>query len=796
MSVVKGITAIYFENYATRLYHAARNLECAAICEYLEMNNIQTTQYIQKHIGHIYDCVEDLISLGNDNYAFLTTAENFRIVNSICSQLKQWEPHATIIWFGEWVAEYCMQLIKETSAVDYIIFAKPEKVLREMMEASQEELINVAGVVSLEKHGASFHAVKANELIQQTADFSERHLKIIRKFAEEFSYITIKIVEKHWLEPNGAVYYTYLSPQQLTEWLVLIKDSGLNQKHFKLEGMDFLEQIDITHYLEKLVEVGVTNQLTIQFNAAQVNKRFISYFDHLNAISLNIKIHSLTDIDQMKANIMNIAHWCNEKSGRQYILIIREDDEQVSRFCDMMISELDDYKMIEQDAIYVEVTPSMLINTTHTAKTSRKHESKVLAEDALINGFIASQTGFYPYDIAGGVKHLYINYELLTKDSIKDIKELTGLNSAIIATNQWNDQELRSSDIYFYDEDHLLKKQNDNFQEILQLSNENDYYLSNLYQLTPSHPEEKYYNIQFNNFNHAPFILEQISFSELSTSLTNETDLRIREIQSKQDLSDFLNDHAIYQESGIFNNHKVLQYYLSDSCRWSGVQSCSVRKLPRLYIDEQKNISSCYQCSTIGVLGDNLDLLKQSVSMISEQEIVKRGCTTCKVASTCSKCTFLPSFMNAEQYCDIRRKESELQQFIHHIEVFRGLYNFSKVLQNVPIEDIRVTLPNCSHILPSNLDKNSEITVQPHIILFWVAQQPIVFNEITRKLMKLSEPLAIVLEAVICQYAFEPVVDLLIEKHIIQAHQGNEMIEYALDSLVKADCIKFSIKVH
>ncbi|MCK4762847.1 MAG: B12-binding domain-containing radical SAM protein [Candidatus Aminicenantes bacterium] len=97
-----------------------------------------------------------------------------------------------------------------------------------------------------------------------------------------------------------------------------------------------------------------------------------------------------------------------------------------------------------------------------------------------------------------------------------------------------------------------------------------------------------------------------------------------------------------------------IRVYFSKACRWSSVP-CHLCKPGRAALSDQKQLSICGEETTEINSGSCFDSLLSSRKESWQAEMDKRGCDSCEVAASCSKC-FVPSPLSVEQYCSIRRQ--------------------------------------------------------------------------------------------------------------------------------------------
>jgi len=93
---------------------------------------------------------------------------------------------------------------------------------------------------------------------------------------------------------------------------------------------------------------------------------------------------------------------------------------------------------------------------------------------------------------------------------------------------------------------------------------------------------------------------------------------------------------------------------MQDECRWMQAE-CPAVGLQRLVVKEDSTVRPCFHGESIGNLGETYSSLQERVRSLFEKEKKERGCDTCVVKNSCSKCLF-PYPMSRQEYCETRKK--------------------------------------------------------------------------------------------------------------------------------------------
>lgn len=455
----------------------------------------------------------------------------------------------------------------------------------------------------------------------------------------------------------------------------------------------------------------------------------------------------------------------------------------------------------------------------------RDHYRKA-PEAALINGYVAYMTGSYPHQVVGGgVKHVGFTDGEWAERDIQRLGDYTGVNSAIlfenIQVNGDSNPEYRgctstasstasrasdsasatdpesAADSEFaaidFDEDGVWKRENPVFNRLASAAEGAEYYLSNAHQIVRIGEHRS--QLQMNDFLHMePIDIRQMSYRQAAELRPNADDVQFQmlDISSEDDLDAFLRDVDTFSREGIFRYGYEVQSYLVDGCRWSGAHYCRAKQLPRLFVDGEGQLSSCRGCAAIGDMHDTLDSLLTQAAVLSDQEQLLRGCGTCPIKDTCSKCTFLPDYMNRQQYCDIRRKHAMLHRYMQMVQLLKGLRKYAQALSGMDVRELRISLPTCTHLYPNAAKAGAEAksAVAETVFLFFHKESPIVFHAATQKILKLNEPLALLLEGLIVGADETELRRVLMNRYQADADQAAATVSQAMELFAREGCLQ------
>lgn len=738
LSFGNGVTLAYFEHHPTRLFTASDQLNCRYVRAYFKQQGATAAQYVEPNLSNIYDAAEDLIALGNDRIALYITAANLRLCDRLTTVLKELDDSTHIVWFGEYVSAQGRELLERIQA-DGIIRQEPEQVIYALSETEPEEWSDITGFIGRNKaagyldttetsHSPSLYELDQYEGIWEEAAQARQNPIFIIKCADTLG------------RDSGRGRLRIHSPGRFQQDLELaiqaatrtagskmtLQIAGFHLLHDRsvrsemLKAIEALEQakgsigFQVEVEYEWVVKEGIWQQL-LQAGVTETAIRIPMLMTEQEAQEGISLIDTLHDF-QVSGQRLDVTVILTDYAASHDLTA---DSQHTAR----LLSAWTANKMIDANQVRIEPDqPGREQERVIIPEPIRSYLLKHAADEpqpALMNGYIAFMTGHYPGSSTGGsVKHIGYTEGTWNPSSVHRLGEYSGVNSALLFEhNQVNGEE--KNDIVYADQDGVWKQHNERFDELVQTAEQQQYYLSNAHQIEPL--EECTYELQMNDFLQIePMHIRRMDYLKAAQSEQNddEAGLQFLEITSEEDLKLFLNDVDHFSRQGKFKHGFEIQSYIVDSCRWSGAHLCRARELPRMFVDGQDQISACRGCSSIGDMHDSLDSLLTQVSVVSDQEQLLRGCQTCEIRDTCSKCSFLPSYMNRQQYCDLRRKHVMLHRYMQMVQLFKGLRKYTQALQGVGIQDIKVSLPTVTHLWPKPSGGREQLTLRCKILYF------------------------------------------------------------------------------
>lgn len=809
LSFGNGVTLAYFEHHPTRLFTASDQLDCRYVRAYFKQQGATAAQYVEPNLSNIYDAAEDLIALGNDRIALYITAANFRLCDRLTTVLKELDDSMHIVWFGGYVSVQGKKLLDRTQA-DGIIQQEPEQVIYALSQTEPEEWDNIGGFLGRNEAAGNLetteaaHSSSLYELDQYEGIWEEAAQ------ARQNPIFTVKCADTLEQDSAGGGLRIH-SPGRFQQDLelaiqaaartagskVTLQIAGFHLLHDRSIRSEMLEamerargsigfQVEVEY--EWVVKEGIWQQL-LQAGITAIAIRIPLLMTEQQALE-GISLADTLQNSQVSDQRLNVTVTLTDDAASHDLTA---DSQHTAR----LLSAWTANNMIDANHVRIEPDqPGREQERVILPEPIRSYLLKYAADEpqpALMNGYIAFMTGHYPGSSTGGcVKHIGYTEGTWNPSSVHRLGEYSGVNSALLFEhNQVNREE--KSDIVYADQDGVWKQQSELFDELVHTAEQQQYYLSNAHQIVPL--EECTYELQMNDFLQIePTHIRRMDYLQAAQSEPNgdEVGLQFLEITSEEDLELFLNDVDHFSRQGKFKHGFEIQSYIVDSCRWSGAHHCRARELPRMFVDGQDQISACRGCPSIGDMYDSLDSLLTQVSVVSDQEQLLRGCQTCDIRDTCSKCSFLPSYMNRQQYCDLRRKHVMLHRYMQMVQLFKVLRKYTQALHGIGIQDIKVSLPTVTHLWPnhSGVEGAANSLVQDTVFLFYMQDQPMLFHSVNQKILKLNELTALILEGFMAGADEVELIRYITEKYQVETGYAASAVSQAEAMFAREGCLK------
>ena len=164
----------------------------------------------------------------------------------------------------------------------------------------------------------------------------------------------------------------------------------------------------------------------------------------------------------------------------------------------------------------------------------------------------------------------------------------------------------------------------------------------------------------------------------------NEKAVFIYTLTTSQDHSKFIELAENMQKEGIEALAGTLlegRFSILDECRWSNTP-CPACNLTRMIIHPDRRISPCITGGCVAEVGEDINEIKKRLAQHRKEEEQIRGCSTCKVRETCSKCLF-PAPIGRDEFCHIKRNNPGILKMITVISSLRAAYLYQTLPKDI-----------------------------------------------------------------------------------------------------------------
>lgn len=230
----------------------------------------------------------------------------------------------------------------------------------------------------------------------------------------------------------------------------------------------------------------------------------------------------------------------------------------------------------------------------------------------------------------------------------------------------------------------LAEPSNNGDQSIAQKSHQYNVSVSKMLRITESTDK----NIRINHRNNYLYTLfttvkrysSDDNYNNPDRFLHKETSFGCFHLDVKKGLDCFLEDISKGYERGYytFPAFNYCNYFtIKDMCRWSN-QPCPAARLPRMII-RRNRVYPCSHGPSIGCVGNDIRLLRKNVRMLAKAVETERGCDTCAINSSCSRC-LSPFPISGPEFCRIRRQFHYLSDALAAFDLGRSMLLLSRLL--------------------------------------------------------------------------------------------------------------------
>lgn len=237
------------------------------------------------------------------------------------------------------------------------------------------------------------------------------------------------------------------------------------------------------------------------------------------------------------------------------------------------------------------------------------------------------------------------------------------------------------------------------------------------------------------------FPLEKIGYADFLQRRNNPEAVTIVQITSSNDVAVLRENLALLHTEGHVEIPAIGNgFYFENVCRWLIYGGCRLSSMSRIQIDAAGQATACRDAGHLGDLTKSYDRMVVEARQAQQIEQSKRNCSTCPVRDACSRCAYLPDEWGGS-YCEIRQANPATALFFElHLVADR----LSRMLG---IPGAILTLKVSAQGLPRrHISAFDEMQDRVRPVIITVGDQHIAWQRGTARFLKLSAPLATILE--------------------------------------------------
>lgn len=768
-------TLIYLKKDMNSLIAADNHFDLAYIRNYLARKGLNTTQYSEQYLKLVQDLLDDIVTIGNTVFVFYIDGNNYQITQMVSKKLKQIDSEFTIIWAGLVPKNY-VDFVSNQDSHDILITGNlAENICRELLE-----------LVSAQPKG-ELDLVK-NQSASRSRLSPYQNGNIQARLANNYG---VRLDLSFLNESLGLE--SALVANQLVEDFRLFHSQGIQGK------VEFLDRdiLNCSELFTVLVDSLKSERYSFTFSGQvslkNLTKCFLDTIIHNRFSHLKILVHDFNSDDTISqirefhktavSNNLNITYSIclpHKNASRKVLNNFFQNVNDLVQLADRVKFILPEDSAATPNQIDFRCEyPLYKVKYLHLFQTS------VRPENALVNGYISYLTGFYPYHFKGGnSKHIGVQKKHLDPETYRNLSEFLGINSAIICSSK-EKKILQKENILYGANGDTLREKDGIFDFNKDAAWNQGTFLPHYHQVYKT--DEKYIeNLQIDDHYHTSQIKILRTPYIKANDLCLLDDYNFLSIHTQEDLDQFLNDVGNFVQTGKFRHLYEISSILMDGCRWGGSAHCTLTKLHRFNIDNEQNILPCEGCSkAIGNVSESYINVVGNALQITEEEQEIRGCNTCPVKDSCSKCAMLPDFMNREQYCEIRRKHSSINEYVTISNLIKSLYQNVSLFNKTDIRDVIVSTSFKTYLFSNDTNLRKGSPVKDHIYLIFLQKIPYIVESRSFRVLKINTAVAMVFEGLLKGASSELIKTELVDGFQIKDDQASALYKATIDKLIE-----------
>lgn len=778
MKMKTSATLLYLKKEADGFFVADHHYDCGYIRTYVKQKEMNITQYINYNLRTISETVDDLLSMGNKTIIFCVDESNYMLNSVITKELKMNDDRIFIVWFGKAVEKY-KKSMKDDYSVDLLLTNHYAENIYSLLTIKPEEVhlpeesikgIHIDNDSCISPYMTEIIPVNevgntGTRLYRNIPYIPENKIAYLKTATEELDFFQLHHIE-------DRIQYMDEDLLASTNLFCKLLESIIENKYsFSLSGKLNIENLT-EHILRKMM-VAKFDYIEIQINQYHFSKALLSIKElisiaHKNGITVNFSIQLPNNPSIDKSN----------EFLQLYQILKEYDSEKINYKLETKNAEEYQDNLLFRNKYPQYLAADILLNPAYKS-TSKNIQKK------LVNEYISYLTGYYHYRLeVGDVRHIEIEKDIIPSETYRKLSNYLGINTSIINRMKEVKESITNQEIYNLD-DYAMRSIDNVYDHNLLSAQTSQTYFSHYYQLYKK--EERANQMLIDDYLVQPEdqILE-IPYSKIDDHRLME-EFNLLKIETKEDLEKYLEDVQHFDETGQFNHLYEVSSFLIDGCRWGGPRQCSLTKLHRFRINENEDILPCGGCNkTIGNLDDSMIDVIDTTFTITQEEESNRGCATCEVRDVCSKCSFLPEFMTAYQYCSTRKNYKNISGYMEVSNLIYTLSRNSSIFSRSNLKDLKVSSNSVTHTMSNSIEGGEDTLIKPYIYLIYLKGDPMIVNGFNFKVSKVSKPLAFIFEGLLKRVANDHMISQIAKSYYVDEEKAAQFLKNAWDIFFQA----------
>lgn len=665
----------------------------------LKKEGVEAYSYYEKELGSTLDIAEDLTSFSDEIIVLITDDLNYKLNIAIANKIKEEEAQCKVIFK---IREGCNYEIHN-------IYDENVNFVRTFNELYSEvgEKFNYEDIYTIRQFEDSSELVKNAHLVEillgiTTSEILCRNIDTIKEDIEKLFCICDNFKS--------------------------IKFSGIRIEQYKYmqELLDYLGgyQGKCEFIFDTIFDAKLPLYKNIKYNI-YVTKAYI--VENSYKLDLSYYKNSINKI------ILNISIFRDKKRAKNVISTILKNTENIE--------------------FYGKENVEM--NTLEECIPQKYFECMNEEYQTLSRGILFSITGEYvSVPINGFVKHVKINMSDIDKDVIDFINEVCSVNSSILFEGIENESE--SNNAYIEN----LKKitcSTCKFENIEKLENE-----QKSYPLNCAYVDADTLNIN-EIVNDGDLKLKEISFSAYKRVQGENKDYKnmyIFTLDTEKDLQCLMEQVDEYYKTKQIYKSYLLDGKLKNMCRFMSRNYCSVTKIPRIAISNNKKIYPCYEMEEkIGDLSNSVYELTQEVYYKHQMRLKDSKCATCPANIACTKCIYMPEFLR-EKYCEIMINHPYITDFLIESMIVTNLSRTNQQVGKLRFNEIYISNEFIQNILEDEIQGEEIPYFTKYAFLIVTGEFFALWSPNTNKAFRVTKEIAVVCEALFKRLTYNEIIEI------------------------------------